>query len=401
MKTSVRAGVTLALAVASLTGTALAADTSVDPRIEIAGLHNTNLRLGTGAFKREVSGGYLDALAVFRTASQTTEASLTPRIRTNKYTQNSDEETTDWFLTGAVTHRGETSRVGLTASISEQDVVNTVLLPTGGGVLGQPGAGGSDISLEKNKARIITVAPDAQFRTGQRSTLDVNADYSDVAYDRNINGGQYDYSNFNGALGFGIQATERVRVTTSATVGLFRPDGGGARSADSYGARVEAWREQTEQLRAFVRLGASRSKIEAAGTIPEDSFTNVLVGAGIERRFELSQLLLQANRSLDGNGSGDLQLRNELYLQWARRLGPRSDLSLGARAVFLEAVDDRSNYPDRDYYVGTLQYDYRIRRTISLFGRYEYSSQKYSGVSDSPTSHAFYVGVVMEPHRRD
>lgn len=391
---------TLALAVASLAGTAYAADTSVDPRIEIGALHNTNLRLGTGPFKREVSGGYLDALAVFRTATQTTEASLTPRIRANKYTQNSDEETTDWFLTGAVTHRGETSRMGLTASISEQDVVNTVLLPSGGGVLGQPGVGGSDISLEKNKARVITAAPDAQFRTGPRTSIDFSADYQDIAYDRNINGGQYDYSNFNGALGFGIQATERVRVTTSATIGLFNPDGG-ARSADSYGARIEAWREQTERLRAFVRVGASRSKIDAAGTLPEESFTNVLVGAGIERRYELSQLLLQANRSLDGNGSGDLQLRNEIYLQWTRQLGPRSGLELGGRAVFLETVDERSSYPDRDYYVASGQYDYRIRRTVSLFGRYEYSSQKYSGFSDSPTSHAFYLGVVMEPHRRD
>ncbi|MEQ1579208.1 MAG: hypothetical protein ABL964_01310 [Steroidobacteraceae bacterium] len=381
---------------------AFAADNTVDPKVEVGATYNSNLRLQPSAIHDDVAGGYVDALAAFGTQTQRTQFTLTPRVRATKYTDNQDEETTDWFVNSVLAHRAERSRYGLEADFSNQDVVTTELLSPTGGSLGTPGSGDGGIALSKNKASRIYASPSAAFTTGERSELQLSGVYSQIDYDRQVLGSQIDYSNAVGSLGWSLRTSQRLRVLAAADVTQFSPDNTGSEKSNTYGLRFETWHEQTERLSAYLRLGAIRSDVNSGSAAGRNTAqTTAIFGLGLARRLAVGQLLLQANRSVDANGTGQLLERTEAYLEWTHSLSPRTQFRLGTRAVWAAAIDNTAGYADQRYYVASAGLEWRLGRTISLTSRYDYTGQHISGAAEDPTSNAGYLGLVFEPHRRN
>jgi hypothetical protein len=396
-----RTAASLAVAASLLGGNAFAADNNFDPRVEVGATHNSNLRLRAAPFDSKVSGGYADVSAVLSTRTQTTTFVVTPRVHATKYTNQHDEETTDWSLNSVLAHQAERSRYGLNASASRQDLVETELLGTSGGQLGTPGSGDGGIAQVTNKVRQALLAPNAVFVTGERSELQLDAAYSDVNYSRTVAGSQVDYSNLSGSVGWSVRASERVRVLTAVNATRFDPDTGGLAS-NSYGARIEAWREQTERVKSYIRLGATRSSIDQPTSSPvrHSSATTLTAGLGVERSFPTGRMLFQLNRAIDTSGAGQLIERSEGYLELARRLSPRTQFNFGVRAVWAQAVDNSSGYRDQRYYVASGGLEWRLRRTFSLTGELAHTNQRYDGIPGTD-SNSVQLGLVYEPNRRE
>lgn len=375
------------------------ADQAFDPRLEIGGTYDSNLRLAAAPLNDKVTGGYVDALADWTTRTPLTDFRLTPRLRATRYSGNGETGTTNFYLNGDLNHHLERSRLGLAFNISKQEVLTSELLDANGSNgLGTPGTGTAGLAFTNSKALFAVVRPTGRFDLGKRTQLLIDTQYTRVDYDRARALIQNDYSDVAGTIGFSFQATPRVRWVTNLTADKFTPRAGTA-DARNVGANVELWREQSELVRAFIRVGAVRSQFSGSGSAASETSANG--GVGVQRDFATGHLFLQANRTVDASGSGQLLLRDELNLRLGRKLTERVLITGGAAAIWTEPVAKNSALGKRRYYVASLGGEWRVRRTVSLEARYEYSSVHFQSAAGTPDSNAAYAGVVFEPHRRN
>ena len=375
-----------------------AAEQRFDPRLEVDGLYNSNLRLVAPPLDDEVTGGYVDALAIWSARTPLTDFTLTPRVRANQYSGNGESGTTNAYLLGTLVHKLRRGRLGLAFDISKQEVLTGELLAANGGNgLGTPGTGTTGLALNNNKALFTTVQPTGRFALGPRTELLIDTEFASVNYEKSNTSGQNDYTDLSGSLGLSFQATPRVRWVTNLTADRFKPQAGN-QDANNLGANVELWREQSELLRAYIRLGALRTQFPGSSAPSE---TNAIGGLGVQRDLTTGQIFLQANRRVDGSGYGQVVVRDELNMRLGRKISERLLLSASAVAVWTAPVGSNSTLSKRRYYVASLGGEWRIRRTVSLVARLQYSSKHDENQASTADSNAAYAGVVLEPHRHN
>jgi hypothetical protein len=99
---AITAGVLVALA-----APAMAADWEMNPRIEAGYLIDDNYRLALEGSEVDVSGGLLDAQLEWRALTQTSEFTLTPRIRATYFPDESDLDAVDYFANLDWVRRGQ------------------------------------------------------------------------------------------------------------------------------------------------------------------------------------------------------------------------------------------------------------------------------------------------------
>ena len=92
--------------------------------------------------------------------------------------------------------------------------------------------------------------------------------------------------------------------------------------------------------------------------------------------------------------------RDQLRLELVRQLSLKSNLIVNARAIVDEKAVDVDNLEKREFFTGSIQYEWRFRRDTSLLGGYEYSWRKYENDETDATSNRFFVGVRWQPNRR-
>lgn len=397
-----RFGIALGLSGAGLVfAPAFAADNTFAPSIETGGTYNSNLRLLPSSLDNEVAGGYLDAELEFGSRTERTTFTFTPRLHATRYWQGSEENTTDWIVTSALSHRTLRSTYGVDIDASQQDVVNSELLAPGDGSLGQPGSGDGGVAQIRNTVLDLSIAPHATIGVGERSSLLLGAGYSDISYDREVLGVQVDYTHATAMLGWSLRTSERFHWSLSGNSARFDPDNDGL-ATDTYGAQVELWREQTERLRSYFRIGAQRAKTDApqgstAGTQTHD---DVILGLGLERRLATGHALLQLTHSMEPSGVGELLERSEGYIELGRQVTPKTLFSFGGRIVWTETVNADALYPDQRYFIVSARLDWRLRRTLSLAAQADYTNQAYDGSADRDSTGA-RLGLVYAPNRRD
>lgn len=189
-----------------------------------------------------------------------------------------------------------------------------------------------------------------------------------------------------------------MRVVAGVTADHYTPAAGNA-DANTYGANIQLWHEQSKLSRAFLRIGAVRSQF--GGQLNAPSKTSAIGGVGVQHDFTRGQLLAQANRTIDGSGTGRLTLRNEVNLRLSRLVSERTTLSASAAGVWAEPAAASSGVNKRNYLVASLGARWRVRRTVSIVGRYAYSSIHFQGTPATPDSNSVYLGVAFEAARPD
>jgi hypothetical protein len=377
---------------------ASAADQSFDPRLEVGGSYDSNLRLVYPPLDDKVSGGYVDAAAIWSARTPLTDFSLQPRVRATRYSGSGESGTTNAYLASRLAHKLRRGRLGLAVDLSKQEVLTADLLRANGGDgLGTPGTDTAGLAFNNNKALFATVQPTGSFSLGARTQLLVDTRYTHVNYDSTQVQTLNDYTDVAGSVGLSLQATQRVRWVTNLTADRFTP-ATGTRDASSLGANVELWREQSQLTRAFVRLGAVRTQFSGSGSPSETNFNG---GLGMQRNFTNGQVFLQANRRVDASGFGQAVVRDELNLRLNRNLSERVLVSASAVGIWTRPVATSSTLSKRRYYVASLGGEWRIRRSASIVTRVQYASRHNELQAGTPNSTSAYAGVVFEPHRRN
>ena len=375
-----------------------AAEQRFDPRLEVDALYDSNLRLVAPPLDDSVTGGYVDALAIWSARTELTDFTLTPRIRASLYSGNGESGTTNAYLPGNLVHKLRRGRLGLAFDLSEQEVLTGELLAAnGGGGLGTPGTGTTGLAYNNDRAMFTTVQPTGQFTLGPRTELLIDTEFAHVNYQQSNASVRNDYTDLSASVGLSFQATPRLRWVTNLTTDRFTPEVCN-QDASNLGANVELWREQSQLLRAYIRVGALRTQFTGSSAPSE---TNTIGGLGMQRDFTTGQLFLQANRRVDGSGYGEVVVRDEVNMRVGRRVGERLLLSASAVGIWTNPVGNNSTLSKRRYYVASLGGEWRVRRTVSIVARLQYSSRHDENLASAPDSNAAFAGVVFEPHRHN
>lgn len=383
---------------------ALAADAIFDPYVEVGGIYNDNYFLArSGTRLQEANGGYVDAGVDLRLESPRTQWRIEPRVRSTAYSSNSDLDSTDYYLTGALNHRGERARGNVLVSLVDEDIVEGNLPDASfdGPILGQGGATDSGRVLGANRRQYLTASPSAAFELSQRLQLTAAAEFLDMSFDREIAGAQVSYRTLGGLLGLGRKFSEASEVTLGVGYSQFDPDVGG-RGSDLQTLRLQWDYRTTERLRTYFRAGTTRTKFDAVGATRARSESGSLFGVGGQWAFLKSDLFVDLQQFVEANGSGFVVERSNLRLQYNHRFTPRVTGFAAVYGIRDQAVGvSRSVYAPRRYVNANIGVEWRVRRTLSLLGRIEHAQQEFSGDARSADGNAVRLAVVYRPRRLD
>jgi hypothetical protein len=386
-------------------GSAAAADWRVNPRLELTGLYDDNYSLQPSATAVSVSGGQLGALLGISARTPRSDFALTPQVRSSYFPSQHQFNSTDGLVDAVLRHAWQKATLTLNAGYINQSVFANerpeAVVPGGN----QGGANGGDSGriVTNNRQQLYRVAAQLAQRLGQRSNIEASAGYVSADYQHQILGAQLNYRNADGYLGWAYDATGADTLRIGAVADSYRTGSSSLSSSHTDGLRAEWERRISSTLRSYLRVGGARTSYDqpAAGVRPP-SASNVTYAAGLRGSYQVTEIYIDASRSVVPNGSGFLVRRDQLQLNVTRQLRPMVYGSIGVLGIADAATGGAgaATLGDRHYAVGRVQFERRFTRTWSLTGRYENAWQSFSNGAFNGRGNRIGLSVVYEAGRR-
>lgn len=375
---------------------ARAANWDWQPRLEAGALYADNWRLDEQKSQRiNVGGAFLDAELDLHSITTQSDWAIEPRIHSTLFPGHSDQQSTDGFLSLVGNWRTQRQAVGGVAQYANRNVVYSELLPATapGTQLGQTQSGGGGRVTFNNRQQLERLAPTYTFEWTQRRRLHLDLDVDRVTYDRKNQFEQIGFKNLLGVGGMEWILNPRSSLTLHLTGSRFMPNRGGS-DTTTYGTDGQwAW-ARSQVTRFYFRLGVNRSSARLNGRSIDS--TGVVGGAGVQWSFQVTQILVDALRSLEPSAFGVVMTQNELRLRVNRAFQPRLKGYVALRGIDLSGSQARINVQNRDYVAAETGLEWQMTRSLRLLGSYVYDWQHFQG-EPKATRNAVNVSLVYEP----
>jgi len=131
------------------------------------------------------------------------------------------------------------------------------------------------------------------------------------------------------------------------------------------------------------------------------SETAVVGGVGAAWTYEVTELVLDAVRSVSPSSSGVVVDRDELRFRVRREVKPRLAAFANLRSIrTVGSVEEVAAVRDRDYLTARVGFEWRMNRPTRVLGAYDYAWQEFEGEPSDAASNAISLSFVYEPRRR-
>jgi hypothetical protein len=391
------AGIAMALA---MSGTAMAADWEMNPKVEAGYLFDDNYRLAQPGNEIEVQGPVADAELEFRARNPAGEFSFAPRVRATYFPDQSELDTVDYFALLYWLNQGQRLKTELRGDFSQQDIVNSeqpdAEVPGGGVDLGGADFGDAGRVFVENRRTRGSVRPTFEYELSTRRALEFGANVTAVTFDQEIPGAQVDYNSGDVTAGLVTRISPVTSFTVRARGAQFDIDTLG--DSTSYGAELQWDTRSASEKRTYLRAGAQRVDFEDG-----DSATAWLAGAGLSMPVGRNQLFFDLSRSVGPSSAGNVITRDQLRFRWTRDLTPRVALLAGVRGTHDEDVEEDSLFQPRSYATGDIGLQWRWEEEFSLRVAYDYTWQEFDDTlldQQAATSSGAMVSVLYQPLNR-
>ena len=387
------------LAAALASAVAPAANWDWQPRLEAGALYADNWRLDEQKSQQiSVGGAFLDAELDLHSITTVSDWAIEPRIHSTLFPGHSDQQSTDGFLSLLGNWRTQRQAIGGLAQYANQTVVYSELLPATapGTQLGQTQSGGGGRVSFNNRQQRERLAPTYSFDWTQRQRLHLDLDLDRVRYDHSNYFEQIGFKNLQGIGGLEWVLSQRSSLTLHLSGARFEPDRGGS-DTTTYGADGQWTWSRSQVTRFYLRLGVNRSSATLGGQ-PIAS-VGVIGGAGVQWSYQVTQILVDALRSLEPSAFGVVMTQNELRLRLNRALRPRLKGYVALRGIDLSGSQARFTVQNRDYVAAETGMDWQMTRSLRLLGTYVYSWQRFKG-EPTASRNAVSVSVIYQPESR-
>ena len=397
-------GICLSLAAAS----AAATDYEVNPWIQLGGGYNTNITLAApGPDKIGAGDGTVDVRVPLIAQETNWQLLAIPEVRGSWFPSETGFDSNWEFLSLNAQRNGPRYTFSLGAFGSSQSLVTGFLPTTGTGTgLGQTEPGTTLAAPAGIRQNLGALIPSYTLQMTPRTTLQLNADYTDSSYNRSLPA-YIGYENATGSAGLVLAASSISSLTLRATGADFRPDSG--RTADTYGAETEWDGKYSETKQYYLRVGIERTDFSGAvagapavsGTALASDTTNWSAGAGTHWIYSLTEIFVDATRNVAPTPQGYAVNLDQLRLRLSQRLTPRFAAFLGARAMYESPLDGAvaavPTVRAQHYNYATTGFEWRLQRQFSVIA--EYSFTEYHYLAPPGEANSIQVSFVYEPHR--
>jgi hypothetical protein len=158
-----------------------------------------------------------------------------------------------------------------------------------------------------------------------------------------------------------------------------------------FNAGFERTLTETTRFRAIVGLEETDQGVS-------ESDVNWVADVSLRRRLQTITLLAQYRRTVAGGGSGSLNARDSINLNFTRQLNERISAGLGVRAYQTTALNDANvNFDERDYLQLLAQFTWNMTQTWSLEANYRYTFSDREVLGESANSNNVTIWLNYRP----
>jgi hypothetical protein len=389
----------LSLAAAS----AVATDYEFNPWVELGAGYDDNIVLAApGVNKIGAADAMADARVQLLAQGPNWQWEATPEAHGKWFSSQSEFDSNGEFLTLNAQRNGPRYTLSLGAYGSSQALITGYLPTTAVGIgLGQTEPG-TTLAAPANNLRqnLGSLTPSYTLQMTPRTSLQLNADYTDSAFNRSLPG-YVGYENAAGSAGLVLAASPISSFTLRATGADFRPDSG--RTADTSGAEVQWDGKYSETKQYYLRIGAEHTNFSGAvaGAPLVSGTTNWSAGTGAHWTYSLTEIFVDATRNVAPTPQGYVVNMDQLRLRLAQRLTPRFAAFLGARAIYESPLNGALPAVPivhaQHYNYATTGFEWRLQRQFSVIA--EYSFTEYHFNTPPGEANSIQLSFVYEPHR--
>lgn len=394
------------------------------PRIEAGGAYNDNYRLAdTSADKVQAYGPYVDAQLAMDLISPTSKLDIVPRVHSTFYPTDHADQSTDGYLTLDGEKKTLRSDFSGIAEYADETVIYSEL-PSAifpGEALGQPTTGVSGRVAVRNRRRFARALPKFVYDLTQRTHLDLNADVEHASFQQSLSQ-QTGYTSSSAGAGIGFDVSPRSVLTVMGVGSHFVPQTGGG-NTNTYGANLEWDLRQSQIAQFYARLGVNRSRADVTTTMvnttetqvgpriitstttttttgPVDS-TGVTGGVGVDLRYQVTEVTIDALRALTPSAEGAVVVDDEVRFRVLHAFEPRFSGFLGARGMRLRGMSQQQGLTvqGEDYASAEAGCDFQITQNYRVEGAYDFTWQRFPG-EPTASSNGVRLAIIYQPLSR-
>jgi hypothetical protein len=346
-----------------------AAEWRIEPLIGAAADFDDNATLDIRTDREaNISGYIIRAQAKFAYASETTDFFVTPKLLFRNYddaTFDGDEQ----FLRFDLNRDMQSSNFRLRGRYGRELVrtaerADTDLEIEDPDEIPDDETGRVSILGSRDKIQIV---PTWTYRVSKASSFAVRLDYTDVQYDEVFADLLQEYTNARANISYLHAWSPRNTAILTGTYRQYEAEGGNEYSSTGFNAGFERALSETTQFRAA--LGMEDTEREAAG-----SDLNWVADVSLVRRLQTITVLAQYRRTISGGGAGTLSARDQININFTRRLNDYISAGLGVRAYQTNPLDDEVvNFDERNYVQLRALFTWNMTRTWFLQADYRYT----------------------------
>lgn len=354
----------------------------IQPTFDVGVTYDDNIALDP---ENPESGFGPSARAAVR-AQRSTEASrlgLLAGLSLNEFAENSGLSNVAAFVGADGSHLTSRNQFRLNLSLSTQSTLTSEIATTG-----VRDANGQQYQLD--------IRPGWTYRLSERSTLGVNAGYTDVFYDGLDDASLSDYRS--GYLSFiaGRRLTEIAGLSVVASYGRYESQGG-ENESENVALQLGADYRVSETLSIDGLFGLRRTEAVFPDTVgrsvTEDS-TGPTYSVSIQKRLARGGgLNLRALRELIPSGAAEVLDTASLQLGYVYPVNERMAFTFTSRAYRNRQPGGETSTSDRTYADGQLGLSYQIRQGWRVSLRYSHRWQEQDEEQSSAQSNRFTLSL--------
>lgn len=368
---------------------AVAQDWRFEPAIAVGAEYDDNATLDIRTDEEvELEGYLIDLSALIAYSSPKSTFSIQPIWRSRNYQDEPEFDSDDTFLNSKYTYIGNANSFGFrfnsnsqairTAerSDSDLDVEDPEDIPEND----------SGRTFRNGTRQILRFMPFWRYQVSDTSSFGATVRYVDAAYKDQVVQVLNDYRDVRLNLDYKHGVSAVTTLVYGATVRDYDSENVDT-EIDGYGLFGGFDRAMSPTLQLSTRIGVEKTNLAEIESDPE-----VVGSIRLSRNVETINLFAEYRRFVQASGTRSLAIRDQVSVNFRRRLSEKISAGLGARAYKSKGLGGESSVDDRNYVQLHASVLWYLMPTFTIETEYRYTVLDRLGVT-SEASNANRVNI--------
>jgi hypothetical protein len=364
--------VLLVSSLAMFFSTASVADWEINPEIRFGGETDDNANIDPRTDQEvRLEGLLVEASVDLVYSSNLTSFTVTPRYLHRSYSDEPTFDSDDWFVVSRYNYQMQNSSIGFWGRFDQQQVrtaerEDADLETEDPDEVPDDASGRVGLTGKRDKWRFV---PNWNLELSSVSSFVASFDYVDVSYNDVLADTLTDYSDSRLRLSYRRAMSDRNTLVITASGRTYQSDDPNVEDIDGVSGLVGIERRMSETTRIRANVGVENTERTAGDKEPE-----VVGDLTLTRYLETITMFAQYRRSVNATGAGRVTLRDQVSVNFTRRLNEKISIGLGVRAYQTRGVGDaQSNFLEQEYVQLRTQFVWYLNQTFSVEADYRYT----------------------------